>query len=510
MDRSGIQRTQETFGQVVAHLARVAGCRGTAAAVEPLASHGGVSEGRVGRGAGAALVQRRVPAGPCPRRGAAPQRAWPELSAGCRGRGGSAGAALLQRREPAAAGPGRGGAPQQAGPALLAGCRKFGGCQRRPWPKFDYTLRCVVGHREPLPSRAGSAVFQAVGLLAVERRPRQGLGAGVVDAVGAPPPPPPGPWPRPAVPLEGSAAHALESLAAKAERHRLFADWLLCEFGGAEGLTRGDRGQEGGFVLEVAGGRGRLAEELSARGVPVTVVDPRCGPGEGARTHAVPVHFVRAAFDGDCAVRLAEGASAVVAMHPDEATEASIDAALAAALPFAVVPCCVFPRLFPARRLRGGQGVSGYAGLLRYLREKEPRIRAARLQFEVGTTHPRPEFIHDHRLEDQFSRVDMNIFGPGGPKYIHIRRPLGHQDVGSQAVDMDKSPPFNPSMLLGLLDGVRVDGSGGSRRIAGASPMRLDVETVFPHAGAADAPPMQRRCIGDAARSFDPIVSDPI
>lgn len=48
---------------------------------------------------------------------------------------------------------------------------------------------------------------------------------------------------------------------------------------------------------------------------------------------------------------LARSCSAIVGMHPDEATEAIVDVALACGKPFAVVPCCVFTRLFPDRRM---------------------------------------------------------------------------------------------------------------------------------------------------------------
>lgn len=34
----------------------------------------------------------------------------------------------------------------------------------------------------------------------------------------------------------------------------------------------------------------------------------------------------------------------VVGMHPDQATDAIVDFALACSKPFAVVPCCVFAR----------------------------------------------------------------------------------------------------------------------------------------------------------------------
>lgn len=42
----------------------------------------------------------------------------------------------------------------------------------------------------------------------------------------------------------------------------------------------------------------------------------------------------------------------VVGMHPDQATEPIVDFALAAGKPFAIVPCCVFPRENPRRRVR--------------------------------------------------------------------------------------------------------------------------------------------------------------
>ena len=41
---------------------------------------------------------------------------------------------------------------------------------------------------------------------------------------------------------------------------------------------------------------------------------------------------------------LLAGCSVVVGMHPDQATDAIVDFALQAGKPFAVIPCCVFPR----------------------------------------------------------------------------------------------------------------------------------------------------------------------
>jgi hypothetical protein len=74
-------------------------------------------------------------------------------------------------------------------------------------------------------------------------------------------------------------------------------------------------------------------------------------------------------------------ASALVGMHPDEATEPIIDAALRHGRPFAVVPCCVFARALP-KVMPGGRGsVQTYEQLLEYLQAKHPAIQRARLPF---------------------------------------------------------------------------------------------------------------------------------
>eukprot|EP00959_Pyramimonas_sp_CCMP1952_P279434 5842133-Pyramimonas_sp.AAC.1 len=57
-------------------------------------------------------------------------------------------------------------------------------------------------------------------------------------------------------------------------------------------------------------------------------------------------------------------------------------------------------------------------------------------------------------------------------------------------------------MGLGLPGGVRVDGVGGSRRVADASAMRPDVESDLIHVDGADASPassMHRRRIADVS-----------
>jgi hypothetical protein len=50
-------------------------------------------------------------------------------------------------------------------------------------------------------------------------------------------------------------------------------------------------------------------------------------------------------------VEILNGASVIVGMHPDQATEHIVSCALALGKPWAVVPCCVFAREFPHRKL---------------------------------------------------------------------------------------------------------------------------------------------------------------
>ncbi|EOD31062.1 hypothetical protein EMIHUDRAFT_203148 [Emiliania huxleyi CCMP1516] len=62
-------------------------------------------------------------------------------------------------------------------------------------------------------------------------------------------------------------------------------------------------------------------------------------------------------------------------MHPDEATEPIVDAALADGKPFAILPCCANPH----RRTAVGLPVISYEQYLDYLQAKHPAIRRARL-----------------------------------------------------------------------------------------------------------------------------------
>lgn len=83
-------------------------------------------------------------------------------------------------------------------------------------------------------------------------------------------------------------------------------------------------------------------------------------------------------------VALLSEASIFVGMHPDQATEYIVDAALELNKPFAVVPCCVFTNLFPKRKTPSGSIVRTYEELIEYLQHKDPRIRKEYLPYSCG------------------------------------------------------------------------------------------------------------------------------
>ena len=94
----------------------------------------------------------------------------------------------------------------------------------------------------------------------------------------------------------------------------------------------------------------------------------------------------------DFAVRRSEGrepfqlcleqCSMVVGMHPDEATDAIVDFALLHDKPFAVVPCCVFPKRFSHRRLANGEAVTTWEQYCEHIMQRDPRIRSTELPFD--------------------------------------------------------------------------------------------------------------------------------
>jgi hypothetical protein len=95
-------------------------------------------------------------------------------------------------------------------------------------------------------------------------------------------------------------------------------------------------------------------------------------------------------------------ASCLIGMHPDYPTGDIVSMALALNKPFAVVPCCVFFKSFPNRRLPCGTEVRTYEQFLDWIRAKDPLIRTATLPFGGRATvlYYDPEWKHEQQLQD--------------------------------------------------------------------------------------------------------------
>ena len=87
--------------------------------------------------------------------------------------------------------------------------------------------------------------------------------------------------------------------------------------------------------------------------------------------------------------RLLRECSAIVGLHPDQATGAIVDAGLVLNKPWAVVPCCVFPKLYPTRAdpVAGVAPVRTTDALVRHLMARAPgETRACELRCEGAKT----------------------------------------------------------------------------------------------------------------------------
>ena len=98
-------------------------------------------------------------------------------------------------------------------------------------------------------------------------------------------------------------------------------------------------------------------------------------------------------IDFDNASSIVKTADLVVGMHPDQAVDAIVDAALYQNISFFVVPCCTYSREFPHRRVclpvsENGRAnttkklVTTYEELVDYLQAKSPDIQRHVLPFE--------------------------------------------------------------------------------------------------------------------------------
>ena len=196
---------------------------------------------------------------------------------------------------------------------------------------------------------------------------------------------------------------------------------------------------QGTGVLDVAGGSGHVSMALGLQGIQSTIVDPRdkvgklpgrdrkvwnrawnrqqqetTNDGGGAEhlkgLYCQPVQYnvYRAWFgtppevrhddqtnlpvcggkESDEGQHILANCRAIVALHPDEATDAIVDTAVRRRVPFLIVPCCVFYRLFSHRRMPNNpsQPVSTHEDLLDYLQAKDDSIQRTLLPFEGANT----------------------------------------------------------------------------------------------------------------------------
>ena len=182
-----------------------------------------------------------------------------------------------------------------------------------------------------------------------------------------------------------SSAALGDVVAVDAKRHKgaradVFCDWLVGALGAAA-LA------EGSGVLDIAGGRGDVSFELAVKhGIAkCTLVDPRPRKLSKSQRRVLKKRALgidalgpqqRALFDAawcDGNAALWRGASCVVGMHADEATECIVAEAVARQKPFAVVPCCVHPL--------SGASMSAEEWL-DYLQAMHPAIKRTFLPFQ--------------------------------------------------------------------------------------------------------------------------------
>ena len=167
-----------------------------------------------------------------------------------------------------------------------------------------------------------------------------------------------------------SLGHELTFVNLKTERHRIFAHWLVDTYGK-------ERLSIGSGVLDVAGGNGEISRTLHGLGVPSTLVDPNPRCGEDA-----PFGVLAYPLDGDGSYLtdreddvgdIVRNCSMICGLHPDQATEPIVKLALRLKVPFAILPCCVMPKLFPDRKQkRHGDPVRSYSAFCQYLLDMAP------------------------------------------------------------------------------------------------------------------------------------------
>ena len=163
----------------------------------------------------------------------------------------------------------------------------------------------------------------------------------------------------------------------------------------------------------------RTEEALTTPRVPASYAD--AWDEEGLPTSCLPrqvLGYFDSAFVTSPGTReVWEDCSIVVGMHPDEATEPIVRAARAAGKPFAVVPCCVFAKAHPERRLPNGRHVESHEEFCEYLEG---------LDDATGSGEPRAERQHQREGEQAHAAPGAGVAAAGGAyAYAHRTATLG-------------------------------------------------------------------------------------
>lgn len=145
----------------------------------------------------------------------------------------------------------------------------------------------------------------------------------------------------------------------------------------------------GSGVLDIAGGQGDVCFELSIHyDIPSILIDPKKRlKNEEQEKQLSPQHpelplQIVQSFDANLfSMEEVQQCSAIIGMHPDEATETIVDFALQFHKPFAILPCCVLSHKFPTRRDPNGKLVQSYDEFIEYLSNKVPNCERVQLDF---------------------------------------------------------------------------------------------------------------------------------
>lgn len=163
-------------------------------------------------------------------------------------------------------------------------------------------------------------------------------------------------------------------------RNSEFADFLVKTYG-LETLRNG-------VILDIAGGKGITSFYLTTKyNLKCKIIDPR--GTTLAKNYAkqlyksqMTIDEERIEFHEESCSELIKGCSLLIGMHPDEATVDIVKAGIKYKLNFAVVPCCVFHKKFPDRRLKNGKEVVEYNDLIQYLKEMDDSLKEDYLKIE--------------------------------------------------------------------------------------------------------------------------------